>query len=32
MRAYVEAIERTGELPLYDHESLGAALDRGRFA
>jgi len=32
MRAYVEAIERTGELPLYDHDSLGAALDRGRFA
>jgi enoyl-CoA hydratase/carnithine racemase len=32
MRAYVEAIERTGELPLYDRDSLGAALDRGRFA
>ena len=32
MRAYVEAIERTGELPAYDRDTLAAALDRGRFA
>jgi enoyl-CoA hydratase len=32
MRAYVDAIERTGELPIYDRDSLAAALDRGRFA
>jgi enoyl-CoA hydratase/carnithine racemase len=32
MRAYVEAIERTGELPVYDRERLGAALGHGRFA
>jgi enoyl-CoA hydratase/carnithine racemase len=32
MRAYLEAIERTGELPAYDRERLAAALDRGRFA
>ena len=32
MRAYVAAIEQTGELPLYDRESLAAALERGRFA
>jgi enoyl-CoA hydratase/carnithine racemase len=32
MRAYVEGIEQTGELPAYDRERLAAALDRGRFA
>jgi enoyl-CoA hydratase len=32
MRAYVEATERTGDLPACDRERLGAALDRGRFA
>jgi enoyl-CoA hydratase len=32
MRAYVEAIEQTGELPAYDRERLAAALERGRFA
>ena len=32
MRAYVEAFERTGELPAYDEEASAAALERGRFA
>jgi enoyl-CoA hydratase/carnithine racemase len=32
MRAYVEAIERTGELPGYDGDAMAAALERGRFA
>lgn len=32
MRAYVEAFERTGELPAYDEEASAAALQRGRFA
>ena len=31
MAAYVEALERTGELPGYDTEAIGRALDRGRF-
>ncbi len=31
MRAYVEALERTGELPGYDREAMRAALERGRF-
>jgi enoyl-CoA hydratase/carnithine racemase len=32
MRAYVEGIERTGELPAYDREAMDAALERGGFA
>jgi enoyl-CoA hydratase len=32
MRAYVEATERTGDLPGYDPAALDAALERGRFA
>jgi enoyl-CoA hydratase/carnithine racemase len=32
MRAYVEATERTGDLPGYDPAVLDAALERGRFA
>jgi enoyl-CoA hydratase/carnithine racemase len=31
MAAYVEATERTGELPIYDAASLERALDAGRF-
>ena len=31
MAAYVEGIERTGELPGYDREALERALERGRF-
>jgi enoyl-CoA hydratase/carnithine racemase len=31
MRAYVDATERTGELPGYDSAALDAALGRGRF-
>jgi enoyl-CoA hydratase/carnithine racemase len=31
MAAYVEQLERTGELPGYDSEALGQALERGRF-
>ena len=32
MAAYVEATERTGELPLYDAEAIERALDAGRFS
>ena len=32
MAAYVEGLERTGELPGYDREALERALDQGRFA
>jgi enoyl-CoA hydratase len=32
MTAYVEGLERTGELPGYDAEALKRALDEGRFA
>ncbi len=32
MAAYVEELERTGELPAYDREALAQALERGRFA
>jgi enoyl-CoA hydratase len=32
MAAYVEGLERTGELPGYDPEALKRALDQGRFA
>ena len=32
MAAYVETLERTGELPAYDAEALKRALDEGRFA
>jgi enoyl-CoA hydratase/carnithine racemase len=32
MRAYVEATERSGELPGYDPDARRQALDRGRFA
>ena len=32
MRAYVDALERTGELPGYDREVMREALERGRFA
>ena len=32
MAAYVEATERTGELPLYDREAIERALDDGRFS
>ena len=31
MAAYVDATERTGELPLYDTEAIARALDAGRF-
>jgi enoyl-CoA hydratase len=31
MAAYVEATERTGELPLYDAEAIERALEAGRF-
>ena len=31
MAAYVEAFERTGELPAYDREQLERALERGGF-
>ncbi|MDQ3727998.1 MAG: enoyl-CoA hydratase/isomerase family protein [Actinomycetota bacterium] len=31
MRAYVEALERTGELPGYDRDAMRAAVERGRF-
>ena len=31
MAAYVEATERTGELPLYDREALERALEAGQF-
>ena len=32
MAAYVEGVERTGEMPGYDREALERALDQGRFA
>jgi enoyl-CoA hydratase/carnithine racemase len=32
MARYVEATERTGDLPLYDDEARERALERGRFA
>lgn len=32
MEAYLDRFERTGELPGYDPEELGRALDTGRFA
>ena len=32
MRAYLEALERTGELPGYDREYMRESLERGRFA
>ena len=32
MARYVEASERTGDLPLYDDEARERALERGRFA
>ena len=32
MAAYVEGVERTGEMPGYDREALERALDEGRFA
>ena len=32
MRAYVDAFERTGELPGYDREVMRKTLERGRFA
>lgn len=32
MQAYVDATERTGELPGYDAEARAAALERGHFA
>ena len=32
MAAYVEGLERTGELPAYDPEALRRGLDQGRFA
>jgi enoyl-CoA hydratase len=32
MAAYVEATERTGELPLYDREAIERALEDGRFS
>ena len=32
MAAYVEATERTGELPLYDERARAEAVERGRFA
>jgi len=32
MRAYVEGLERTGELPGYDREYMRETLERGRFA
>jgi enoyl-CoA hydratase len=32
MAAYVEGLERTGELPGYDREAIERALDEGRFA
>jgi enoyl-CoA hydratase/carnithine racemase len=31
MAAYVEQLERSGELPGYDSDALGQALERGRF-
>lgn len=31
MRAYVDALRRTGELPAYDRSAIEAALARGRF-
>ncbi|MCL4288009.1 MAG: enoyl-CoA hydratase/isomerase family protein, partial [Thermoleophilia bacterium] len=31
MAAYVERLERTGELPCYDRDALQRALERGRF-
>lgn len=31
MAAYVEATERTGELPLYDDDARAEAVERGRF-
>jgi enoyl-CoA hydratase len=31
MRAYVDALRRTGELPAYDRSAIDAALARGRF-
>ncbi len=31
MAAYVDATERTGELPLYDAEAIERALEAGRF-
>src|SRR3954451_5877922 len=31
MKAYVEALERTGELPGYDREAMARALEDGRF-
>ena len=30
MAAYVEGVERTGEMPGYDREALERALDEGR--
>ncbi len=32
MRAYVDALERTGELPGYDREAMRETLERGHFA
>jgi enoyl-CoA hydratase len=32
MRAYLAALERSGELPLYDRGAREAALERGRYA
>jgi hypothetical protein len=31
MRAYVDALRRTGELPAYDRGAMDTALARGRF-